>query len=190
MAEPALAFETLVSPQMKTTSLCIARHFGKRHDNLLDRIDKLKIPDDYRDLNFKETFRNVPGPNGATRKERYYELTRDGFVLVVMGFTSAKAMDWRIKFLDAFNAMEAHLAKPGPSDPALDRMCQIMDGLSPAALDGLLRGLKRPTEADTRIDDLTTYLRVRLLDQTRDIAAWIETQHILKVIQGLRKEIL
>lgn len=38
-----------------------------------------------------------------------YELTRDGFVLLAMGFTGSTALTWKIKYLNAFNAMEAEL---------------------------------------------------------------------------------
>jgi Phage regulatory protein Rha (Phage_pRha) len=38
-------------------------------------------------------------------------MTRDGFAILAMGFTGAKAMQWKLKFLDAFNAMEQRLAK-------------------------------------------------------------------------------
>ncbi|CCO24054.1 Rha family transcriptional regulator [Maridesulfovibrio hydrothermalis] len=95
--------------QPVVSSLVVAELFKKRHDNVLQSINELEIPDDYRVLNFQATFRDVPGPNGAIRKEPAFNMTRDGFSLLAMGFTGKKAMEWKIKFLEAFNAMEAKL---------------------------------------------------------------------------------
>ncbi|CAI1682725.1 Uncharacterized phage-encoded protein [Serratia fonticola] len=41
----------------------------------------------------------------------YYELTRDAFVLIVMGFTGKRALQWKIDYINAFNKMEAELQK-------------------------------------------------------------------------------
>lgn len=41
-----------------------------------------------------------------------YLLTRDGFLLLVMGFTGAKAIEWKIKYIEAFNSMEEALREP------------------------------------------------------------------------------
>lgn len=43
------------------------------------------------------------------RKEIYYEMNRDGFSLLVMGFTGQKALEWKLKYIEAFNAMEEKL---------------------------------------------------------------------------------
>lgn len=51
----------------------------------------------------------------------HYEMDRDGFTLLAMGFTGAKALKWKLKYIEAFNLMEAELKKPrlvvDPSDP-------------------------------------------------------------------------
>lgn len=94
-----------------TTSLIVAEHFGKRHDNVLRDIDALlaQVPDSFDKLNFEEKARAVRTGLGFTRKERYFELTRDGFTLLAMGFTGAEALRWKVTFLDAFNRLEATL---------------------------------------------------------------------------------
>ncbi|WP_432442364.1 Rha family transcriptional regulator, partial [Campylobacter coli] len=43
---------------------------------------------------------------GRERKYPYYNLTRDGFSLLAMGFTGKEALQWKILFIDAFNEME------------------------------------------------------------------------------------
>lgn len=47
--------------------------------------------------------------NEINREYFYYEMNRDGFSLLVMGFTGKKAFQWKIKFIEAFNLMEKTL---------------------------------------------------------------------------------
>lgn len=118
-ATPIAPELTVVDGHVTTTSLDVARHFGKRHDNVLDSIRRLlaQLPAE-RALNFQETFIDVPGPNGATRSEPAYRITRDGFTLLAMGFTGARALEFKLAYLDAFNRMEAEVARRAL--PALD----------------------------------------------------------------------
>lgn len=112
-----MAANALVSPDLKTTSLIVAEHFGKAHKNVLQAIDNLEIPSDFCRRNFQPTEISRPSPlNGAPIRTRAITMTRDGFALVVMGFTGRKAMEWKIRFLEAFNAMEAELR--GRAQPA------------------------------------------------------------------------
>lgn len=111
-ATPIAPELTVVDGHVTTTSLDVARHFGKRHDNVLDSIRRLlaQLPAE-RALNFQETFIDVPGPNGATRSEPAYRITRDGFTLLAMGFTGARALEFKLAYLDAFNRMEAEVSQ-------------------------------------------------------------------------------
>ena len=43
------------------------------------------------------------------RNQKCYELTRDGFSLLVMGFTGKNALEWKLKYIEAFNLMEEKL---------------------------------------------------------------------------------
>ncbi|HEY3986022.1 Rha family transcriptional regulator [Cedecea sp.] len=94
-----------------TTSIAVANYFQKRHDNVIDKIRAVMADCDpaYHLLNFKEVVREVPGGDGAMRKMPMFELTRDAFVLIVMGFTGKKALQWKIDYINAFNKMEAEL---------------------------------------------------------------------------------
>lgn len=87
-------------------SLTIARHFRKRHDNILATIEKLP-KDDFTHLNFKGSkYTDKTG-----RKLPMYYLTRDGFTILVMGFTGKKAYEWKKRYIQAFNTMEALLSE-------------------------------------------------------------------------------
>jgi anti-repressor protein len=93
------------------TSRDIAAVFDKRHDNVIRDIEALPN-DEYRHLNFEESIYEVKNPKGdGTIKRKFYNLTRDGFTLLAMGFTGAKAYQWKIAFINAFNRMEAELKK-------------------------------------------------------------------------------
>lgn len=89
----------------------VARHFQKRHADVLRELDRLHsiLPKSFRERNFALTFRIVPGPNGTSRKVKAYLLTRDALSLLVMGFTGKAAIMWKLRYIEAFNAMEQAL---------------------------------------------------------------------------------
>ena len=84
----------------------IARHFGKQHKNVLRDIDKaMEELGDFGRLNFEpSSYLNEQG-----KSHRCYHLTRDGFTIIAMGFTGSDAMEWKVKYMTAFNAMEAEI---------------------------------------------------------------------------------
>ncbi|ALW01262.1 TPA: Rha family transcriptional regulator [Campylobacter jejuni] len=101
-----VSFE-VVGDQTYTTSLDISNVFKKEHKNILAKIDELP-QDEFRELNFKLTERTAKF-GAVFRSEPYYKITRDGFSLLVMGFTGEKAYKWKIEFIKAFNEMEKRL---------------------------------------------------------------------------------
>lgn len=109
-------FNGLVSEEMKTTSRIIAEKFGKMHKNVLRDIKELISSNpEWGMLNF-EPAPYVAPQNGQTYQ--MYEMTRDGYSMLVMGFTGKAAMEWKIKFLEAFNAMARFLeAQSAPQLP-------------------------------------------------------------------------
>lgn len=94
-----------------TTSKAISDYFHKQHKNVLQKIDALAtdLPAEWYELNFKLIQIDVDLGAGRTRKDPAREITRDGFTLLVMGFTGKRALEWKIKYIDAFNQMEATL---------------------------------------------------------------------------------
>ncbi|EAL7895565.1 phage regulatory protein [Campylobacter coli] len=102
--------------QVFCTSLDVAKVFGKRHDHVLRDIEN--ILNDLREigtsndlLNFGEVVRiskttNPKNGKLVSRKMPIYNLTRDGFSLLAMGFTGKKALQFKIAFINAFNEME------------------------------------------------------------------------------------
>ncbi|EAJ5335227.1 phage regulatory protein [Campylobacter coli] len=107
--------------QIFCTSLDVAKVFGKRHDNILRDIENIlndlrEIGDLQCKLNFEEVVRiskttNPKNGKLVNRKMPMYNLTRDGFSLLAMGFTGKKALQFKIAFINAFNEMEKLLQK-------------------------------------------------------------------------------
>lgn len=91
-----------------TTSIDVAAFFGKLHKNVLRSIDSVlaSCPDSAK-LNFELCYEYNKLQNGKPLK--YYQLTRDAFVFVVMGFTGEKATAFKWAYIEAFNRMEAQL---------------------------------------------------------------------------------
>jgi Rha family phage regulatory protein len=93
--------------QAVTTSLKIAEIFGKKHKNVLQAIERLStdIPERIWRLNFQpRDYTDERGKNWKT-----YEINRDGFTLLAMGFTGKKALAFKLQFIEAFNKMEQAL---------------------------------------------------------------------------------
>ena len=88
----------------------VAYHFKRSHKNVLRDIAKLrsKCPESFYRLNFEPIEIDTLLPHsGGIRKDRAFLLTRDGFSLLVMGFTGAEAVRWKLRYIEAFNALEA-----------------------------------------------------------------------------------
>lgn len=84
----------------------VAEHFEKQHKDVLESIRNLTAENSATKSMFIET-------SFESRGKFYpqYELTRDGFSLLVMGFTGAKALEWKLKYIEAFNEMERELKR-------------------------------------------------------------------------------
>ena len=95
--------------QIVTTSTDIAKCFGKRHDNLLRKIENLECSAEFHALNFEVMENEVKIGLGKTRQEKAYRITKDGFVYLAMGFTGAKAAQFKEAYINAFNQMEKQL---------------------------------------------------------------------------------
>ena len=113
-----------------TSSLQVAHFFGKRHTHVLRAIKNLlaEMPEGYAP-NFGLMQTDVDLGNGGTRKTPAYRITREGFMLLAMGFTGKEALRWKLAFIAAFNRMEAELQKPA-YDPV---RIQLAHGLAAQA---------------------------------------------------------
>lgn len=98
----------LENNQALTTSLKVAEVFGKRHDNVLQAIERAKSSL----LNFKDA-KNAIIPATYTddqgKQRPMYLLNRDAFSFVAMKFTGETAAQWQWNFIQAFKAMEQRI---------------------------------------------------------------------------------
>lgn len=99
--------------QITCSSLDIANHFEKEHKDVLRSIRNLDCPAEFTERNF--ALSEFKDPTG--RKLPCYEITRDGFSFLCMGFTGKKAAVWKVAYINAFNEMEARLLNNRPKTP-------------------------------------------------------------------------
>lgn len=85
----------------------IAESFGKEHKDTLESIRQILAAENSatKSMFYETTFEN--------RGKQYpmYLMNRDGFTLLAMGFTGKAALEWKLKYIAAFNEMEKHLAQ-------------------------------------------------------------------------------
>ena len=86
----------------------VARHFQKRHHHILRDIDRLRsmLPKSFSETNFG-FIENSKHLSFGTRKDKAYLLTRDALSLLIMGMTGKAAILWKLRYIEAFNALEA-----------------------------------------------------------------------------------
>ncbi|HCT5134542.1 TPA: Rha family transcriptional regulator [Aeromonas hydrophila] len=110
--------------QPVTTSLKVAEVFGKQHKDVLRKIATLDCSKVFNERNFAL----VTYQDGKGEARPAYEMTKDGFIFVVMGFTGAKAAATKEAYINAFNWMAEQLAAQR-SQPAIiltdDELCTL-----------------------------------------------------------------
>lgn len=89
-----------------TTSLEVAEVFGKDHNLIMRAIRDLECSDQFIECNFALSSYQ---PAGAKRSYPMYKMTRDGFSFLAMGFTGARAAQFKEWYIAEFNRMEAGL---------------------------------------------------------------------------------
>jgi Rha family phage regulatory protein len=102
-----------------TTSLIVSAVFGKDHDKVIRDIQSLHCSKEFNTANFGV----ISYQDSMNRVRQAYELTKDGFSFLVMGYTGDKAGEFKEKFIAAFNKMESMLKS---DDFILDRAIQIL----------------------------------------------------------------
>lgn len=130
---------TTYNGSLVVSSRRVADNFGKQHKHVLEAIENIKAENSALMDMFYET--SYKAGTGKSYKE--YLMNRDGFSLLVMGFTGKEAMEWKIKYIEAFNAMEKKLSKPQLT--LTEQMAQ-----------GLLAAQQLLSEKNKQVEHLTT----------------------------------
>lgn len=91
--------------KVMATSLDVAETFGKQHNHVLRDIKELECSAEFRLSNFgRSSYINT-----QNKEQPMYYMTRDGFVLLAMGYTGDMAMQFKEAYIRQFNAMEKAL---------------------------------------------------------------------------------
>lgn len=96
----------ILNDEVITTSKQVAEVFGKAHDKVMRDIKGLIKKDTAK---IGDMFAEDETVDNYNRKQKQYIMNRDGFTLLAMGFTGAKAMEFKLKYIEAFNEMENKL---------------------------------------------------------------------------------
>ncbi|MEE6667643.1 Rha family transcriptional regulator [Pediococcus acidilactici] len=139
--------------QAVTTSLQVAEVFGKRHDNILRDIENLKKDI----LNFEEMFSEGNEPDYYGRDRKVVYMNRDGFTLLAMGFTGKKALEFKLKYIDAFNRMESQIKL---DTTKLSPELQMFKGL----FDSMAKQELKTNRIDHKLDNISEIVGTSTMD--------------------------
>jgi Rha family phage regulatory protein len=96
--------------QVLTNSLLVAEKFGKRHADVVRAIENsLTKGSESTNAKLRSSFVLSSYIDNKGEERPMYIMDRDGFSVIAMGFTGDKAMDFKVEFISAFNAMEKKL---------------------------------------------------------------------------------
>ena len=109
---------SLINDKPATTSLAIAEHFGKPHDRVLKDIRNLcgNCPETFSAVNFD----GAEYTDEQGKRRPMFIVYFDGFILLVMGYTGKKALNMKLAYIAAFNAMREQL-----ENQSLQKMQQL-----------------------------------------------------------------
>ena len=98
--------------KLVVSSRRVADDFKKRHSDVIEKIQQLiKAEKSVMSMFIESSYKAGTGKN-----YKEYLLTRDGFSLLVMGFNGREALEWKLKYIEAFNAMERKLKEISKPD--------------------------------------------------------------------------
>ena len=122
----------------------VAKRFSKRHDHVIRDIEELikGFPKNGDTPMFFKTEYSHPQNH---QKYPMYLMNRDGFSMLAMGFTGKEAVQWKLKYIEAFNQMEKQLSAQHKSQRA------VQDANIQSAID-------RVIEARKKLDENTAFL--------------------------------
>lgn len=104
------------SNQPLTNSKLVAEVFEKEHKNVMQSIRKL-MEGTAQNSAVRQMFSESTYPNEQNKEQPMFVMNQDGFTLLAMGFNGKKAMEFKLKYIEAFNAMKRQIEQSKPSVP-------------------------------------------------------------------------
>lgn len=95
--------------KLVTDSLHVAQCFGKLHKNVIQKLENLDCSKEFTSANFS-AHEEIIQAGAVKRASKVYQMTKDGFMFLVMGFTGKKAAAIKEAYINAFNTMAERLA--------------------------------------------------------------------------------
>ncbi|KAF0468799.1 phage regulatory protein [Pediococcus acidilactici] len=139
--------------QAVTTSLQVSEVFGKRHDHILRDISQMKqdVP------NFGGMFLEGVEPDSYGRDRKVVYMNRDGFTLLAMGFTGKKALEFKIRYIEAFNRMESQIKLDTTKlSPELQMFKELFDSMAKQEL--------KTNRIDHKLDNISEIVGTSTMD--------------------------
>lgn len=103
------------SNQPLTNSKLVAEVFGKEHKHVREAIKKLLTTAE--NSTVLQMFSESTYLNEQNKEQPMFIMNQDGFTLLAMGFNGKKAMEFKLKYIEAFNAMKRQIEQSNPSVP-------------------------------------------------------------------------
>jgi Rha family phage regulatory protein len=153
----------------------IAEVFGKRHADVLRDIQALKLNADLRSVWFRQS--NYLDASGRTLPT--VNLTRDGFMLLVMGWNGERAMALKVAYIEAFNAMESELRARDVTTHSdlIESIREIVRPLS-VRFDGQDVAIERLEDRVDGIADDVASIKFRICNGRRRLSELTKREHI------------
>ena len=104
------------SNQPLTNSKLVAEVFGKPHKVVLVAIRNI-LGGSAQNCAVLEMFSESTYLNEQNKEQPMFVMNQDGFTLLAMGFNGKKAMEFKLKYIEAFNAMKRQIEQSKPSVP-------------------------------------------------------------------------
>ena len=161
--------------QAVTTSLQVAETFEKRHDHVLRDLDELKegVTQNWGDLFWEDTYIHPQNKQNY----RMIFMNRDGFTLLAMGFTGKKALEFKLKYIKAFNDMENHIKQQmdmSNLSPELQLMANLVNNMARQEL--------AQKQLNEKVDSISEIVALNTTDWRKDANALINK--IVRIMGG------
>lgn len=161
--------------QAVTTSLQVAETFEKRHDHVLRDLDELKegVTQNWGDLFWEDTYIHPQNKQSY----RMIFMNRDGFTLLAMGFTGKKALEFKLKYIKAFNDMESHIKQQldmSNLSPELQLMANLVNNMAKQEL--------AQKQLNDKVDSISEIVALNTTDWRKEANALINK--IVRIMGG------
>ncbi|PSU58378.1 Rha family transcriptional regulator [Photobacterium phosphoreum] len=112
--------------ELVTDSLTVSKHFSKQHKNVIQKIESLDCSDIFTSANFSAHAKKITA-GAVVRDSKVYQMSKDGFMFLVMGFTGKRAAAVKEAYINAFNQMAEQLTKKPAAEPLSYRIMTVIE---------------------------------------------------------------